>query len=208
MIQFSIFGIPVTIQPFFWLTMIILGNPLADSPQAFLHLGLFVLAGFISILVHELGHALMIRFFRQPTAITLEAFGGYATFPPGSLTRPQSFLVTAAGPLFQLVLAGIAFVLTERFTHNPNMLHFLGALFFVSFFWALLNLLPVLPLDGGRLVEAVLGRSRIRITLWISIITAIAAAGFGATKGLYLLAIFFGMFAYQSIQALRLIRRF
>lgn len=208
MVHFSIFGIPVSIQPFFWITMAFIGGALrANTPQAILELCLFILAGFISILVHELGHALSIKAYRVPTSITLQAFGGYATFPAGSLNRKQSFLVTAAGPAIQLALAAIAFGLllaVPAIAQNPNLKEFTTTLVEISVVWAILNLLPVLPLDGGQLVNAVLGPARIKITLWITIITSvvIAAAAFHFTKS-FLLPIFLAMFGFQAFQALR-----
>ena len=204
MIHFSIFGIPVSIQPFFWITMVLLGaSGGVDTPQAILELSLFVLAGFISILVHELGHALTIKSYRVPTSITLQAFGGYATYPARSLNRLQSFLVTAAGPALQLVLALVAHVLINRLPFNEGIFSFLKDLRWVSIAWALLNLLPVLPLDGGQLVNALLGPSRIKITLWITIITGVVIGGLGLYAGLLILAILLGMFAFQAYQALR-----
>ena len=54
MIRFSIFGIPVQVQPFFWLSLVLIGGAMdANPPAAILELALFVLAGFISILVPE-----------------------------------------------------------------------------------------------------------------------------------------------------------
>ena len=207
MIHFSIFGIPVSIQPFFWITMVLLGaSGGVDTPQAILELSLFVLAGFISILVHELGHALTIKSYRVPTSITLQAFGGYATYPARSLNRLQSFLVTAAGPALQLVLALVAHVLLNRLPFNEGIFSFLKDLRWVSIAWALLNLLPVLPLDGGQLVNALLGPSRIKITLWITIITGVVIGGLGLYAGLLILAILLGMFAFQAFQALREIK--
>lgn len=206
MIQFSIFGIPVAVQPFFWLTMALIGGatrPDTMTPQGLLNLALFIIAGFISILVHELGHALTIKHYRLPTTITLQAFGGYATYPSGRLSRPQSFLVTAAGPAFQLVLALIAYVLLHRLPPNDGLFIFLRALLGVSVIWALLNLLPVLPLDGGQLVNAVLGPARIRITLWITIVTGVVIGGLGLMMGQFFLAIFFGMFVFQAAQGLK-----
>ena len=204
MIHFSIFGIPVSIQPFFWITMVLLGaSGGVDTPQAILELSLFALAGFISILVHELGHALTIKSYRVPTSITLQAFGGYATYPARSLNRLQSFLVTAAGPALQLVLALVAHVLINRLPFNEGIFSFLKDLRWVSIAWALLNLLPVLPLDGGQLVNALLGPSRIKITLWITIITGVVIGGLGLYAGLLILAILLGMFAFQAYQALR-----
>ena len=84
MIRFSLFGIPVAIEPFFWITLVILGGASgADNAAEILNIGLFVIAGFISILVHELGHALTARSFGAHSRITLQAFGGYAAYTGG-----------------------------------------------------------------------------------------------------------------------------
>lgn len=206
MIQFSLFGIPIQIQPFFWVTMALLGGAIrASTSQALLELGLFVIAGFVSILIHELGHALTIKAFKLRPSITLQAFGGYASYPSGILTRPQSFMVTAAGPALQLILAAGAFFLMDvpNIQDNPNTRYFVGTLFLISTFWALLNLLPILPLDGGQLLNAVLGPARIRITLWVTIITAIVAGVLLMRFTGPLFLIFLGFFAYQAFQALK-----
>ena len=204
MIHFSLFGIPIQIQPFFWITMALLGGATnASTSQGLLKLGLFIIAGFISILVHELGHALTIKSYRVPTSITLQAFGGYASYPAGRLNRLQSFLVTAAGPALQLVLALVAHVLLNRLPPNEGMMMFLVALKWVSIIWALLNLLPVLPLDGGQLVNSVLGPRRIKITLWITIVTAVVVGIAGLLTRQIFLTVLLGMFAYQAFQALK-----
>lgn len=206
MIQFSLFGIPIQIQPFFWVTMALIGGAIrASTSEALLKLGLFVIAGFVSILIHELGHALTIKAFRLRPSITLQAFGGYASYPSGILTRPQSFMVTAAGPALQLVLAAGAFFLmgVPSIAANLNTSYFVGTLFLISTFWALLNLLPILPLDGGQLLNAVLGPARIKITLWVTIITAIVAGVLLMRFTGPLFLIFLGFFAYQAFQALK-----
>jgi stage IV sporulation protein FB len=206
MIRFSIFGIPVQVQPFFWITLAIIGGAInANSPEALLRLGLFLLAGFVSILVHELGHALTARKFGARSEIVLQAFGGYAAYSGARLTRPQSFAVTAAGPAVQIVL-GLALLQVLRYLPdlNPNMLYFLKILVWISLVWAILNLLPVLPLDGGQMLNAILGPQRIRITLWTTIIVSVAA-GLLALRftGSILMPVFMGMFAWQAWQALR-----
>jgi Zn-dependent protease len=208
MIHFSIFKIPVSVQPYFWITMALIGGAFnATTPELILQLLLFMIAGFISILIHELGHALTIKAFKVPTSITLQAFGGYASYPAGILNRKQSFVVTAAGPAAQLLLAlGVYLLLINvpALTRNVNGAHFLHSLLTVSVFWALLNLLPVLPLDGGQLVNAVLGPARIKITLWITIVTAmVSAAAMLYFFKTILFPIFMGMFAYQAYQALK-----
>ena len=68
--------------------MALIGGGLsANDSQSILNMVMFIIAGFISIMVHELGHALMVRKYGLPTAITLQAFGGYASFPAGQLSR-------------------------------------------------------------------------------------------------------------------------
>ena len=105
MVRFSIFGIPVRVHPFFWVTLAIIGGALgANSPQDILRIAFFLLAGFVSIMVHELGHALTARKFGAHSEIVLEAFGGYAAYSGVRMTRPQSFLITAAGPAVQILL--------------------------------------------------------------------------------------------------------
>ncbi len=206
MVRFTIFGTPVLVQPFFWISLVIIGGGLnANSPSSILHVGLFTVAGFISILVHELGHALTARKFGAHSEIVLQALGGYAAFSGVRLSRPQSFAVTAAGPAIQILL-GLAIYLSLPHLPpvNPNAAYFIVTLMGISIFWALLNLLPVLPLDGGRMLDAILGPERIKITLWTTIIVAILLAIITLKKtDSILLPIFLGMFAWQAWQALR-----
>lgn len=206
MIRFSLFGIPIEVQPFFWITLVILGGASgADTSSEIFRILLFVIAGFISILVHELGHALTARSFGAHSRITLQAFGGYAAYSGVRLSRWQSFLVTAAGPGIQILL-GVVVLLLLPYTLNlsGDGRHFLKILMIISFFWAVLNLLPVLPLDGGQMLNAALGPARIRITLIITIVVAVVVglAMFTQT-GSILFPIFLGMFAWQAFQALK-----
>lgn len=206
MIRFSLFGVPIEVQPFFWITLVILGGALgADSTAEIFKIVLFVLAGFISILIHELGHALTARSFGASSAITLQAFGGYAAYSGARMNRLQSFLITAAGPAIQCVLGLAVLLLLWSLPNLSNYgFYFLRILMIISFVWAILNLLPVLPLDGGQMLNAILGPARIKITLTISIVVAIVAglAIFSRT-GSILFPIFLGMFAWQAFQALK-----
>jgi len=210
MVRFSLFGIPILIQPFFWITLVIIGGGLnANSPSSILRVGLFTIAGFVSILVHELGHALAARKFGARSEIVLQAFGGYAAYSGVRLTRPQSFLVTAAGPAIQILLGLAVFLALPHLPRmNPEGGYFITTLMGISIFWALLNLLPVLPLDGGRMLDAILGPERIRTTLWTTVVVAslLAIAAIKTTTSI-ILPVFLGMFAWQAWQALRENRR-
>ena len=211
MVRFSIFGIPVEVQPWFWISLVLIsvgGAGDIDTSYGILLIGLFVLAGFISILVHELGHALTARAFGANAAITLQAFGGYAAYSGARMTRTKSFLITAAGPLIQIVLGLLVFGAVSVLPELSQAMHyFLGTLMLISFFWAILNLLPILPLDGGQMLNALLGPARIQITLWITIISAVVA---GALLFIYnrsiIFPIFLAMFAWQAFQALKEVR--
>lgn len=206
MFRFTIFGIPVEVQPFFWVSLALIGGGIsADSSAAIFNVVLFILAGFISVLVHELGHALTARSFGANSAITLQAFGGYAAYSGVRLSRWQSFLVTAAGPAIQ-ILFGIAVLVLNRSLPelSPPGSYFLVTLMLISFIWAIINLLPVVPLDGGQMLNAALGPARIKITLWISVIVALVAAfAMYRFTGSILFPIFLGMFAWQAFQALK-----
>ncbi len=207
MLEFTLFKIPVRVEPVFWITMGLLGflsNQGGGAGDAIL-LGalLFVVAGFISLLIHEMGHALMIQKYKLPTEIVLSSFGGYATHPAGILTRTQSFLVTLAGPLLQ-ALFGAAVYFSIPYLDLPNSMirDFVSYLWILSIFWAVLNCIPVLPMDGGRMLEAALGPRRIKLTITISMCVAIAACVVGFSIGFHFLGIFMAMFAFQNYQML------
>jgi Zn-dependent protease len=205
MIRFSILGIPVQVDPWFWITMAFIGSGMAGNRQDwFLLLLVFIFAAFLSILIHELGHALMIRKYGLPTAITLQAFGGFATYPSGHLDRKQSFLVTAAGPTVQFAF-GVLLIILGRFLNIPEgslFLPFLVNLIWVSIVWSVLNCLPVYPLDGGQMLAAVLGPARQNHVHLIGVIVAVAIGLLAYLKlGTIFLPIFMGLFAWQNWQA-------
>jgi len=207
MIQFSLFKIPIRVELWFWLTLAFIGGVTrVDGKETFFLLLLFMIAGFISILVHELGHALTAKAFGKRVEIVLQAFGGYAAYSGGAaLDRTRTFLVTAAGPALQIVLGAVVYLFAQSLpSMSPQASYFVRVLYAISFIWALLNLLPVLPLDGGRLLQTILGPSRIKLTLLISIAVAIGVGVlYFMMTGDILLPIFMGMFAYQAFQALK-----
>ena len=164
----------------------------------------FVFAGFLSIMIHELGHALTIRKYGLPAAITLRAFGGYASFPAGKLDRKQSFFVTAAGPVLQFVFGVLLIVLAPSISipEGSLFLPFLRDLIWVSIAWSILNCLPVYPMDGGQMMAAILGPKKQHN---VHLISSIAAVIIGIAGYLYLgtilLPIFMALFAWQNWQS-------
>src|SRR4051794_49713 len=94
-LRFVMFGIPVRVHPLFWLLATFLGwNP--DSPESMV---IWVACVFVSILVHEFGHALTAQYFGWPPEVVLYSFGGYASFQPGwGYTTRRAVLTLLAGP--------------------------------------------------------------------------------------------------------------
>ena len=205
MIQFSILGIPVRVEPWFWITMAFIGGGLhaANSTDILLVL-VFVFAGFLSIMIHELGHALAIRKYGLPAAITLRAFGGYASFPADKLDRKQSFVVTAAGPALQFVFGVLLIVLAPSISvpEGSLFLPFLRDLIWVSIAWSILNCLPVYPMDGGQMMAAILGpKKQHNVHLISSIVAVIIGIAGYLYLGTILLPIFMALFAWQNWQS-------
>ena len=115
-LQFSLFGFPVRVHPAFFILPVLLGRGLI-RPEVNAGVGLIVVVAifFVSILIHELGHAVAFRLFGVPSRIVLYWMGGLAI--PGtdgvwssprtsSLTSGQQIVVSFAGPLFGFLLAG------------------------------------------------------------------------------------------------------
>lgn len=203
MLSFNLFAIPVRVAPFFWVAMALIGGGLTvRNSTDMLNVILFMLAGFISILVHELGHALTIRKFGLPTEITLHGFGGYATYPPGRLDRKQSFLVTAAGPGMQILLAILMIILIRYIPIPPESLLrvLVYYLMLVSIFWAVLNCLPVYPMDGGHMLAAMLGPRREHLVYLIGVFLAAFIGIVALFLKSFLLSIFMAIFAYTNWQ--------
>ena len=205
MLEFTLFKIPVRVEPVFWITIGLIGflSYQKAGDQMFLLIALFIIAGFLSILIHELGHALMVKKYNRPTQIVLSSFGGYATHPAGSLDRKQSFLMTLAGPLLQAIVGVATLFITPHLGFEGTlMLDFLITFSWISIIWAIFNCLPVLPMAGGRMLEAALGPRRIKLTLTISLISAIALCILGFYLHFMFAGIFMAMFAFQNYQAL------
>ena len=232
MLDFKIFKIPVRIEPWFWLMGFFLGGGFGiTSREDFLMILLWIIVLLVSILVHELGHALTSRKMTGVTpSIKLWGMGGLA-YPNTQLTQKQSFWVTWAGPLAGLGFFGLI-VLTcctiygiavgtdltmfllfpstginrETFTvlaeMNKPVWFMLNKLLWVNLWWSLINLLPVFPLDGGQ-IYASIERSPKKVLI-VGIVTGalVAIAGFFILHRIFI-AILFGYLAFQNYKRLQ-----
>ncbi|YCM44704.1 M50 family metallopeptidase [Verrucomicrobiaceae bacterium 227] len=202
MFQFTLFRIPVRVEPWHWLILGLMGSMgrSFDNRADIIGVLVFMMAGFFSILVHEMGHALTGRHFgARDTEVVLHGMGGVAIFPHARFTRPQSFLTTFAGPGIQLVLGVIAFLLYRKFGYVEGLGLFLWSLYVVSIFWALLNCVPVWPMDGGQMLHAILGERKVALTHQIGMIAGIIFAILGFKYGTFI-GFLFAYLAYQNYE--------
>jgi len=186
-LEFVLFRIPVRVSVWFWAAGVFLGYSTLRAGVPFLLTWLLVL--FVSILVHELGHALTARLFGFSPRILLYHFGGLASYEefgrPHSTSR--SILITLAGPgagfvLFGAVWFGMLFLVNPLANNVSlqllNLIDFAaGQLLFINLYWGLVNLVPVLPLDGGQICREVCQRGNRYQGLWRAVQISVVVAG-------------------------------
>lgn len=224
--HFSVLGIPVRVHPFFWLVSLVLG--LTGSTAEPMNMLLWVLVVFVSILVHEMGHALAIRAHGWEPWITLYGMGGLASYRATRRTARSDILIALAGPIAGFAFA--AFIVTaiiatrhevafdwrwlpgvpvrfELFDNRQlNLLIFY--LLEVNIFWGLINLLPVAPLDGSHVARAVLEQQfpgdGLRRSLMLSVCVAVLMAIYAIVKMKQpYVCMMFAYLAYNSFAALQ-----
>lgn len=117
----------------------------------------FLVAVFASVLLHELGHALVARRYGIHTRrIILSPIGGIAQLE-GMPRRPREELAVAlAGPAVNFVLAGALWLVAPAFAGSWLLATFLGSVMVANLGLGLFNLVPAFPMDGGRALRAVL----------------------------------------------------
>ncbi|MFE7318673.1 site-2 protease family protein [Streptomyces sp. NPDC057555] len=159
------FGVPVYVAPSWFLVAALITWVFGGQLERVLpELGaarylvslFFAVAFYASVLVHELAHTVAALRFKLPVRrIQLQFFGGVSEIEKETETPGREFVLAFVGPLLSLVLAGVFYVgmrLVEPDT-VPGVL--LAGLMISNLIVAVFNLLPGLPLDGGRMLRAV-----------------------------------------------------
>ncbi|MBW2718964.1 MAG: site-2 protease family protein [Deltaproteobacteria bacterium] len=156
-IEFSLFRIPVRIHLWFWLMALWLWT--LNSEEGWAGLVIWVAVVFQGILMHELGHALVGRAFGREPRIELIALGGLTWWEQREPMSPgRSLVVSAAGPAVGIFIGSLSLVLMDVLrVPDPSLARYaFHSLIFINLGWGLLNLLPVLPLDGGNIVASLM----------------------------------------------------
>jgi Zn-dependent protease len=190
-LNFELFGTPVRVHPLFWLVMAILGWPFLED--GFVYLGLWVFCGFVSILLHEFGHVWAGKAFGSDGYIVLYGLGGLAVGANDLRSRWRRVLVSLAGPLIQLLGVYLPLWLWLRSlapevwdTIPVQLRRTIQIAMWINLFWPLLNLLPIWPLDGGKVAR--------ELCTWVS-------PGNGVRKSLILSTATGGLLAINSLMA-------
>lgn len=206
MIKFNIFGFPVEVHWPFWIVAALLsGAATAKGPDGitFMLIGIAVI--FVSILVHELGHAFAMKHFGERRAeITLHSFGGYVR-GTNFRTRTEQIIISAAGPAAGGLLGLLAFMVWGPWLAEFKWLAVVVyKLMWVNIVWTIFNLLPIYPMDGGQISVAFMSKKPggERTALIISMICAGALALWQLSIGSLFNTALLGLFAYNNYQLL------
>ncbi|MFF7793369.1 site-2 protease family protein [Streptomyces sp. NPDC007991] len=159
------FGVPVYVAPSWFLVAALITWVFGGQLERVLpELGaarylvslFFAVAFYASVLVHELAHTVAALRFKLPVRrIQLQFFGGVSEIEKEAETPGREFVLAFVGPLLSLVLAGVFYAALQTVEPGtvPGVL--LAGLMISNLIVAAFNLLPGLPLDGGRMLRAV-----------------------------------------------------
>ena len=184
MISFRLLGIPVTVRPSFLLIAALLGLSAARVSLVFA----WIAVVFVSILLHEMGHALTARAFGSEVEIELNAIGGLTswTVPEEEFGPGRRAVVAAAGSGVGVAFGGLVWLFASLTGPYFGLAGFVVTnLIYVNLFWGLLNWLPIRPLDGGHLFSSLLEKIAPRRGETIANIVFMITAAAGLTAALY-----------------------
>jgi stage IV sporulation protein FB len=207
MFSFNLGKIPVTVHLWFLLVGVFLMGNVTSPPLVILWLVIF----FASVLAHELGHAFAGIAFGLEPRIELHGMGGTTSWRHKNVSAAKKITISLAGPAVGIFFGGLLYFFQSAVLgENPSLMaeQAVSWIIFVNLIWGLLNLLPMLPLDGGNVMahslSAAMGEKGMRVAHYVSIVVAIGV-------GLLALVMRLGwwsmamaaLFAFQNIKAIR-----
>lgn len=197
--------IPISIYPTFWLFAALIGYL---NTLSFIGTLIWVAIIFVSVLFHEFGHALTALMFDQSPRIELVALGGLTYHNGQKLPFWKQFFIVLDGPIFGFLLVIIATVLLQLPAFSQGMAgSILSLTRVVNLFWTIVNLLPVMPLDGGQLLriilERIFGLKGFKYAILTSMIIAVVISLFFFLTQAYLIGALFFLLAFQSYDTFR-----
>jgi Zn-dependent protease len=185
-------GVPVYLTPSWFVLAAFLVLALSPSliesqgaTQAYIVSVSFVVLLGLSVLLHEIGHCLVARAFDLPVrSITITFLAGFTEITRPPQTPVREYSVAVAGPMVSLLLAGVGVGLAPAFDDGTVTRALCENIAITNGIIAALNLLPGLPLDGGRVLRAIVWRvmgdpeKATRAAAWAGRVIAIAVLPF------------------------------
>ncbi len=218
--QLGVFaGIPVKVHWSFGLLvlffMYVIVNS-AESTNEIIYTFLLFIILFVCVILHEFGHALTGKYFKVGTRdIIISPIGGVARLEKLPKAPREELLIAIAGPLVNVVIASLCFIglfsslgitaidIDPETARVDTAAKFFKTIFYINVVLFLFNLIPAFPMDGGRILRALLSfkLSRTRSTMIASTIGKIFALffiGYGLYIGHYVLAFIGGFIFYMA----------
>lgn len=202
--------ISLHIYPIFWVVAALIGlmtSSHLSGGDIFLGIAIWVGIVFVSVLIHEFGHALTAVAFGQNAYIELVAMGGLTHRTGRKLRLWQDFIVVFNGPLAGFLLYLFAGFLNKTFI-TPNTLTYYIFLNLknANLIWTIFNLLPIYPLDGGHLfsiiMNSIFGIKGLRASFLIScLFSAFLGIYFFMLGGNFFLGSIFFLFAFENYRS-------
>lgn len=159
----------------------------------------FILALVIVLLIHEMGHFLMMKLFgyKNVRMLFIPLMGAFVHGKKDEYSQKESLLVVGAGPFPGLII-GFLLMLFSQQLHSPLMFQ-AGLLFF---FLNIINLVPLDPLDGGQLFKLLVSKNQEKFLMIFSFISSLLIIGIGFFLNSVLLMLF-GFFMGFRVRALQ-----
>jgi Zn-dependent protease len=210
LVSFRLLGFPVSIHTSFLVVVGFFGFTAGGGVEFGL---VWLVVATVSVLAHELGHALVAAPAHGQPRIDLYGMAGLTTWQPGRASRARRVAVSVAGPGAGVAL-GVGILVLWRAVSPPVgslVDNAFNAAVFVNLFWGLLNLLPILPLDGGQVARAIMpGRDeaeRLRRTAYLSLGTAAAVVALAVAAQQIVAAVLLVYIAMGNVQTLRALKQ-
>jgi Zn-dependent protease len=203
--NFRIGRIPVQVHGSFFLTMLLFSAGNLKNPAI---VAAWIAAAFVGVLLHELGHAYAGRAFGLAPAIQLHGMGGVTTWVAGKRLSPaKQIVISLAGPLVGIGIGLPLLLLAPSMNLTPLQAQAVDGVVWVNLGWGVLNLLPILPMDGGNIMSSFFqlfspkhGETAARV---VSMGVAATVGGAAVFFGFYFGALLAGLYLVRNFQALR-----
>lgn len=208
MFRFLLFGVPVGVHVTF-LVVALLGATVYRGWD----IAWWTVAAFLSILLHELGHALSARRFgATDVSITLYGLGGLTTYRHGrEIGHGRSFIISAAGSFVGIVAGGLVYLAVRAGLLDgaaDAIVVVADSFVFTALIWGVLNWIPVVPLDGGHMVQHLVSmfdeeRAPLigQIVTWVTLAVLIPLAWINGYRFAVLILVFFAFAGFREYRS-------